>query len=92
MNEIKIKIRRLDNGYNFAEIVDVETNGRLFYEEISCERARHFVLCWNSHDTLLAVCQKTSVIKQWIMRIKNAPKELYRDIGKVEEAIEAGEK
>ena len=40
---------------------------------------------------LLEACKKISIIKQWIMRIKNAPKELWEDIEEVEAAIAAAE-
>ena len=38
---------------DFTAIVDVETGGRLFYEEVFPKHAERFVKCWNSHDALL---------------------------------------
>jgi len=42
---------------DFTAIVDVETGGRLFYEEVFPKHAERFVKCWNSHDALLAACK-----------------------------------
>ena len=41
------------NVEGFTPLVDVETNGRLFWEEVFPEHAERFVKCWNSHDALL---------------------------------------
>ena len=56
MEHIKIHIRRFQNTSEngFAEVTDVETDGRKFYEEIYSERAKEFVECWNCHDELQA--------------------------------------
>ena len=56
---IKIKIGpTVDLGNDFDAIVDVETGGRLFYEEVFPKHAERFVKCWNSHDALLAACDE----------------------------------
>ena len=45
------------NVEGFTPLVDVETNGRLFWEEVFPEHAERFVKCWNSHDALLDACK-----------------------------------
>jgi len=52
----KIHIEQIQKGSGFAEITDVETNGKLIYEELMPQRAAEFVRCWNSHDALLETC------------------------------------
>ena len=42
---------------DFTAIVDVETGGRLFYEEVFPKHAERFVKCWNSYDALLDACK-----------------------------------
>ena len=55
---IEIKIGLSSDGVSdFTSIVDVETNGRLFYEEVFPKHAEHFVKCWNSHDAMLDACK-----------------------------------
>lgn len=52
MEHIKLKLGGISNG--FREIVDVETEGKLFYELAqTTERAKHIVKCCNSHDGLV---------------------------------------
>ncbi|KKN75889.1 hypothetical protein LCGC14_0375970 [marine sediment metagenome] len=51
-----IQIRKNGKPTNetFTIITDVETDGRLFYEELmNAEHANHLVLCWNEYDDLL---------------------------------------
>ena len=46
----------MSNIEGFTSLVDVETKGKLFWEEVFPQHAERIVKCWNSHDALLETC------------------------------------
>ncbi len=65
-----------------------DVHGHQFIRQANAAR---LVKCWNCHDELLDACNKISTIKQWAMRIKDVPAEVYEDIEQIEQVIAKAE-
>ena len=87
---IKIHIERIQKGSGFAEITDVETKGKLIYEELMPKRASEFVKCWNSHDALLEALR--NMIKQFKKYAPHLEHEKCWEIIEAKAAVELAEK